>query len=361
MTELNIQDEQLGLLIKEKFYSGLLIKNYRELCLMLNLSNNGGTQKEANLKRIQRFCRYERQGYKYIIKEIFDTPKDKEYKRGNNSKYVKLIETLLLNEFIIMGKDELFFTKMQLFECLGMVNHSYRLNCYRKKEFLKELQSVDDRVKLWHIRNAYSNSKRKLEEIIKSALNSLMNRELIEYCPNVVVAKKDGEYILVTNRYEINTIIKCETIALKKLNCKNLNEVMFNSNKNININRYNNIVNEQLQETLGYDYAFRAYRIKCNEEFLQQGLEENINQLKKTLNNKIIDFLVNRAEKDLKKNKEDVKNKKTSFTYNNDYVDIQKFILTKILNIDEKYIDEFIDVLEQDSEVHGLSFSSEWI
>ena len=142
MTELNIKDEQLGLLIKEKFYSGLLIKNYRELCLMLNLSNNGGTQKEANLKRIQRFCRYERQGYKYIIKEIFETPKDKEYKRGNNSKYVKLIETLLLNEFIIKGKDELFFTKMQLFECLGMVNHSYRLNCYRKKEFLKEYNKI---------------------------------------------------------------------------------------------------------------------------------------------------------------------------------------------------------------------------
>ena len=53
--------------------------------------------------------------------------------------------------------------------------------------------------------------------------------------------------------------------------------------------------------------------------------------------------------------------KKTSFRYNNDYVDIQKFILTKILNIDEEYIDEFIDVLEQDSKVHGLGFSSEWI
>ena len=100
---------------------------------------------------------------------------------------------------------------------------------------------------------------------------------------------------------------------MKQLNCKNFNQVIFNSNKNINLRRYNNIVNNELYEKLGYDFIFRKYRIICNDEYLLEGLEENINQLKKLLNGKIIDFLVNRSEKDLAKNKEDVKNKKTYF------------------------------------------------
>lgn len=354
--------EELGLLINEKFYSGLVIKNYNELCSMLNLSNNGGTQKVANLKKIQRFCSYDKNGYKFIIKEVYDEPKEETQKMGNNSIYVPFIETLLLNEFIKRDKMVLDMTKKELWECLGMINNKYNSNYHRKKEFLMELQKVDKRVKQWHVNKAYLNSKNKLNRITTSALNSLRNRKLIEYYDNVIIAHTHGEYKEITDSNEISIILDCENNALMKLNCDNFNQVIFNSNKNINLRRYNDIVNEELYEKLGYDYIFRRYRIiLCNNKRLQDGLEKNINQLKKSLNGKIIDFLINRSEKDLAKNKEDVKNKKTSFRYDNAYVDIQKFILTKILNIDEKDINVFINNLEQDSEVTGLAFSSDWL
>lgn len=361
MKDTKEREEKLGLLIKDKFYPGLVVKNYNELCSLLNLSNNGGTQKVANLKKIQKFCSYDRKGYKFIINEVFEEPKEEKQRIGNNAKYIPLIETLLLNEFIKRDKIVLDMTKRELWECLGMVNRNYNSNYHRKKEFLMELQQVDSRVKQWHVNNAYLNSKNKLNQITKSALNSLRNRKLIEYYDNIIIAYEKGHYKEITDSNEIAIIIKCEKKALEQLNCKNFNQVIFNSNKNINLRRYNNIVNNELYEKLGYDFIFRKYRIICNDEYLLEGLEENINQLKKLLNGKIIDFLVNRSEKDLAKNKEDVKNKKTSFRYNNAYVDIQKFILTKLLNIDEKDINDFIKNLEEDSEVTGTAFSIDWI
>lgn len=348
----NLSDRELCVTINEKFSPGLVIKNYNELCSLLDLDNKGGNTKVANIKNIQRFCEFEKDGQKFIIKKIFDSPKEKIDKRvsGNNSVYVTLIETILLDYFIRKNQRTLNFTKKVLWEELGMASPNYATN-YDRKSFLYELQSIDNRTRQWHIDKAYSNSRKKLNDITKTALNSLKNRKLIEYRDDVIVASKGKNYFEVTEDWQIEKILQCERETLNELGCKNLKEVIFNSNKKVNMKRYTEIRNRKLRDTLGFDFIFRRYSIICNRKYLQQGLQENISELKKSLNSKIIDSLESQAQKDFDKNRTDLRVGNTHFIYPNYYVDIQKLIITKILNIDEKLVEEFITTLQIENEL----------
>lgn len=362
---MKINEDELCLLIREKLYTGLIIKNYKELCSILHLSTMGGDTKKANLKAIQRYCELERKGHKFIVIKVFDEPKEKEDGRSkiNNNKYITLIEFILLNEFIKANKSVLYYTNAQLWESLGMVNSNYKLNSYNnhsKKLLLREIQSEDSRVKQWHVNQAYKKSKQKLIDVTKSALNSLSRRSLLVVNNNIFIARKNGEYFEVTDSTDVEIILQCRRETLNELNCREYKDVIFNKNKKVTVERYNDIMNQKINERLGFEFVFTSYRLICNRKYLKQGLKENIKELKKSLNGTIIDKLIDVTYKDYEKNQIALKDGKTTFNYGKNYIDIQKLIFTKILDIDEKSIAEFITTLQMDSNITGIAFSSEW-
>ena len=83
------------------FKQNQIFNNYKEICGFLGEpSYQGGKQRQLQLKDWERYFRWEKQGYKFIIKEVFDTPKDKIDKRGgNNNKNVKPMMDYLMSEF----------------------------------------------------------------------------------------------------------------------------------------------------------------------------------------------------------------------------------------------------------------------
>ena len=81
---------------------GQTFKNYKELCNALGEQVKGGDAKKAQLKNWERYFDYEKDGHKFIIKEIYSEPKSKNDQRslGNNvAFYIDYIEILLLNLF----------------------------------------------------------------------------------------------------------------------------------------------------------------------------------------------------------------------------------------------------------------------
>ncbi len=347
--------------VNEKLTPGLELKNYNELCSVLEISNEGGNTKKANLKSIERFCSLEKQGHKYIVKEIYDTPKEKNDKRvkGNRAIYTAMIETILLSVFIEKSKSKdspsLSFTKRELWEELGMISQNYAAN-YKRPAFLTELQHIDDRVRQWHIDKAYCNSRKKLNDITKSALQSLKRRMLIEYRDDVIVAKKVGDkrHFEVKEEWQIEKILQCKKETLIELGCENLHDVIFNKDKSITLEAYYKIRNAKLQRTLGFEFVYKRYSIICNRKYMEQGLQENINFLRKELNASIINVLTKQATKDLRKNRKALNEGRTSFIYPNYYEDIQKLIINKILNIDEALVEEFVNNIELQAELDEL-------
>lgn len=77
-------------------HTGDVIKNYRYLCDILKEPyRNGGSGKKSQLKMFNKYFDWEKQGQKFIIKEIYDTPIKKihplnnlgHYKIGNEETY----------------------------------------------------------------------------------------------------------------------------------------------------------------------------------------------------------------------------------------------------------------------------------
>ena len=98
--EKNISLEEI---IKERVSVGMVIKNYKQLCQLLDLPVlSGGNTKQAQIKNLKCYMDFEKSGQKFIITDIFDTPLtiNDQRKLGNNSIYVKYIEVILLQYLV---------------------------------------------------------------------------------------------------------------------------------------------------------------------------------------------------------------------------------------------------------------------
>lgn len=81
-------------------------KNYNDLCSVLQLKPTTGKSKQLQMQEIERFMSLEKQGHKFIIKEIYPTPKPKTVKANKrNVKYKDLIEYLLVQQFYALTHD----------------------------------------------------------------------------------------------------------------------------------------------------------------------------------------------------------------------------------------------------------------
>lgn len=66
-----------------KLNVGMIVKNYKVMCSLLNESVMSGSSKQYQLRRWKRFFDFDKQGQKFIITEIYETPKEKiDYRRS---------------------------------------------------------------------------------------------------------------------------------------------------------------------------------------------------------------------------------------------------------------------------------------
>lgn len=62
---------------------GMTVKNYKVMCSLLNESVTNGSSKQCQLRRWKRYFDFEKQGQKFIITEMYETPKEKiDYRRS---------------------------------------------------------------------------------------------------------------------------------------------------------------------------------------------------------------------------------------------------------------------------------------
>lgn len=115
--------------------SSTIFDNYTELCNYLNIPVLGGKSKQLQLKKLKRYFNWIREGKKYIITEIYNTPQYSSSTRGKNkplTRYQYLFNTILLNQLIYGGTHDegnescISFTKTELRQGLfKLVNKNY--------------------------------------------------------------------------------------------------------------------------------------------------------------------------------------------------------------------------------------------
>lgn len=278
----------------------MIIKNYKELCNLLNEKVKTGYSKQKQLKTFDRYFKYHKEGFKFIIEEIY-----KEVKPDfscNHSKYIQEIQDILINYIYENrnNKNEVILSFGKMINILGLVNNTYSIANYRKKE-LSEILNIE----LSAIYYFYNNSRSEFKNIIERSLNSLQKRSVLEMNDVYMIVEeknknKKNKYTVTRQATsdEVSLIVDARYTILKHMNMENLKELFLSGIKKFK--EFNALVKKELpKEWLSY---YKAYKLIYGENAI--ATEYKILAQKEKLNKKSID----RLHKSLKINSEDKEN-----------------------------------------------------
>ncbi len=169
--------------------AGMRIRNYPAMCDLVGEKTGTGKSKQLQLKRWERYFRFHRDGYAFIIDEVFENPIPKPpIALTSRSIYVPLIEKLLISK-LIAEHGEIKTGKIDLYRYLGFFNENYTdttsdkiekaLRIFEKNEIRKySLRECDV---LSCCTSLFEYLPRKLNDILMCALKSMRRRNLIHY------------------------------------------------------------------------------------------------------------------------------------------------------------------------------------
>ena len=178
--------ERIDLMKLDNISEGLIIKNYKELCQLLELEPKAGNQKKAQLKDIERYFSYEKQGHKMIVKELYNVPLPP---NNNITQYIPLIERLILHHMVVEDdfyEGRLYIPKSKLFKLLKMINKQYSEFKYHQMQLAHKTKIPKETIV-----DFYRTSDDLLERNIERALNSLASQSLIQWNHVFTVVEQD--------------------------------------------------------------------------------------------------------------------------------------------------------------------------
>ena len=293
---LQIDEDDIGI-NTSNLQIGQVVKNYKELCALLGEEVKTGKSKQLQLDNLKRFFEWEKAGQKFIITDIYDTPLPKVDGRssGNNSKYVKCIELLLLRYLLDKKDYTATLTKRNWWQILGMINNKYN-QIERDKEKREELQKNNPILTSYEIKHFYQRSNKKLQQILFSALNSLSSRKLIEYEIETVIGKEDDKGRMqheIATKYERKAILKEERYILRYvMGYEKIIQVFCRFEQD----KYYAKVNERLYELYKWQHYFKRIRIVYNQEYISDAINDIGSEIiREELNDKVVSALNNNA------------------------------------------------------------------
>ena len=267
---------------------GMEIKNYRELCKLLNIKVKSSNSKKAQLKELERFCKYHKEGNRFIIDSIYKKVRDKEDNRknnkgGNNSIYEENIEKILL--YMCKYSNDKKFKRIELSVtgmlcCLNMINENFNIGRQQIKKFSRYLK-----IPIETIYDFYNSTYSNLESNVVRVLNKIQNRCLINWNYILKVKTNKGVHREATDQ-EIEYIKESELQVLKALKCKSKQEIFLNGLWNT----FNKEVNAILRENKDIEYYYKAFKIITTEDFRKMIINTNSEELefiKIELNSKV--------------------------------------------------------------------------
>lgn len=286
--------------VNENLCEGLIVKNYREMCSLLDETVGTGNQKKAQFTEWQRYFDYEKEGQKFIITEIYNEPLPimAGRSKGNNAIYVKYIETLLLHLLSKQDDQILVCTKNYLLVALGMTDDRYTNETARK--ILAKIKSFKD----YELHEFDNRAYQVFHRILFSSLENLKNRCLINWKQELHYEKINettGKSYrdVATEDEEIKyTAIKREILV--QMGYDHLRDIYFRNKTE----EFYELLSDRAYDEFGWDKAYTMYRISFTKSNVIQAIpitENQLNQLqlkqqKLDLNDKIIDALNNNAQ-----------------------------------------------------------------
>lgn len=181
----------------ENLTVGMRIRNYPDLCALIGEKASTGKSKQLQIKRWEQYFRYHRDGYAFIIDEIYEQPlPSSPRKLRSDNTYITLIETILISKLSV--EREIKIGKNKLYQILGFFNENYAdVNSSTFKNTMRRFQEkgINGRVMTAdeaqsYYTDFYSFAQSKFNDILTSALKSMQRRNLIFYRKTFLITEE---------------------------------------------------------------------------------------------------------------------------------------------------------------------------
>ena len=289
----------------ENLKVGMVIKNYKELCKILEVEEKKSGSKKYQLQSFERFFRYEKQGNKFIITEIFNDPLpviDGRGKNPNSHGNNHIGQPVFKNDLEIIITDiiateyqnkttldkNINIPKSYMFFNSCMVNKDY-LNLYN----IMEKVSKDEDIPLITIDNFYNTSRTKMTKNMERALNGLKNQGLLHWEYRLSVKTTQNQHRLATEQ-EINLIKTIEVKVLQDMGYKSMTEIWFTPKWKTFQKKKKELMRSELG--LYYDYS-SVYIVPSLQFETYMSDYEKVKQSKLDVNTNMIESTIKSAEK----------------------------------------------------------------
>ena len=337
---------------------------YKQICDLTGAEYKNGKSRNIQLigmgeNGFHRFFDFEKTGYgKYTIYEIYNRPLqiEDDRKKGNNSVYSVFIELILMHHLSKKGVSHVeTFMKKDLWKMLGMINDKYI------KLSDEDLYTINPIFTKFEVKNFYMRTNQKLEKITISALNNLKRRCLIEWELLTVIhtIENHKDKWIIANDDQKKEILRAKRQILNEFGLDNIFDVFVRNKQNA----YFKAVNDLLYEWHKWDYYFQKYKVIFDAKNIIDAIPQTeINLNKALLNEKVITYLNNEAEKNYKKSQEKYNNRIESSINENElwdaihstrlpdnYIIAQTLLADELLRIDNNCNN--VSILEQSIEL----------
>lgn len=263
---------------------------------MLEIKPCAGNSKIKQLKDIELYIDYHKEGNKFIIDNIKQPKKDEiflhELLKGNNSKYIILLSNIILTYLYKDPNSLKEIPLIKLLSVLGITNSNYKAsNNYRKE--LSQLYNIQ----LASIYYFYDTTRNEFKRIIERCLNNLQNRSVLFWSKCIMIIENDKK-MHKANEEEKELILNTQKEALEFIGVESIRDVM--RSKKLR-NKFNDIISKELnfKYFFAYDITIGKKAIKIEyENILKNKQDLNTNILKRVnkiftgdnFSNSIIDY-----------------------------------------------------------------------
>lgn len=241
-------------------------KNYKELCGVMDWKITTGKGRPLQLKDLERYCIYEKQGQKFIIKELFETPLPKEDNK-RNSIYAENIDKLIIHMCSETEHSKYHYSEFStngILNKLHIINSNYSVGRNNIDKFSRYLE-----IPIETLYDFFNSTYKKNKDVVEAGLNRLKSRCLIDWYKVTKVCTDDGDFRNATDG-ELEAIKEYEQLVLESINLKSKKDVFLRGKWNL----FQKEVSKILREKMDLQYYFEAYHIVSTKQFRAMLLEE---------------------------------------------------------------------------------------
>lgn len=259
---------------------GQVFKNYKDLCNFLHQPVTGGKSKKYQLEMFNRYFDYRKDGYKFIITDVFEQSLIHFDKGLYQSLIQKLLLDYLVNE-LQKGNKTTTLTYNNLIDITGIANHNYIE--HRKDVRTKYNHNSEHDTNISNLLNVNDSIVKEFYEVTYSKIRNTLKRSIENLANRMVILKEESYTCIVeTNNIKHTHNMTEEEKHIYLLAIDSVVESLglteyfqvFQYYKEVEFNkRIQEYMNKHIK---GFQYAFKSYKLYFNINIIKE--QNRVNQ-----------------------------------------------------------------------------------